>query len=227
MKRLLQTLMIVGLFALTTTVFAQEKQQSQKTCGSSDYEPVVIENGSILYAELSKGLDAKKAKAGDPITAVLTADVLSHGEIIIPRNSKLIGHVSEAKPSSKEDPESRLGIVFEKAILKGGHEVSFSSVLITLRPPKAGPSMGEDIPSVETQRNTPIIGARPASRRDRLHPSITGDSQAKTQSQQGSEIAGLNLVPSGTNGTQTIVSQKHTVKLESGVNIELQVTGKY
>lgn len=226
MKNLLKMAMIVGLF--NSFVFAQQSQPTQQAAsGSSDYEPVVIENGSLVYAELSKGLDAKKVKVGDAITAVLTADVLSHGEIIVPRNSKLIGHISEAKPSSKEDPESRLGIIFEKAILKGGHEVPFSSILVSLRPPKAGPSVGEDIPSVETQRNAPILGARPTRRRDRLHPSITGDSQAKTQVQQGSEIAGLSLVPSGGDGTQIIVSQKNTVKLESGVMVELRVTGKY
>lgn len=223
MKSLFQILALVGLLTLGNTAFSQD---SQKTSGSSEYEPVVMENGSLLYAELSKGLDAKKVKVGDPVTAVLTADVLSHGEIIVPRNSKLIGHISEAKPSSKEDPESRLGIVFEKAVLKGGHEVPFSSALISLRPPKAGPSVDKDTPSVETQRNTPIIGARSPNRRDRLHPSITGDSQAKTQSQLGSEIAGLTLAP-GSNGTQTIVAQKRTVKLESGVILELRVTGKY
>ncbi|HWS18019.1 MAG TPA: hypothetical protein VN223_08385, partial [Candidatus Elarobacter sp.] len=39
--------------------------------------PAQIENGSILYAELSKTVDAGKAKVGDPVTAVLLADVLS------------------------------------------------------------------------------------------------------------------------------------------------------
>lgn len=227
MKHFLRVLMIAALLALASASLAQEKQESQKTCGSSDYEPVVMENGSLLYAELSKGLDAKKVKVGDPVTAVLTADVLSHGEIIVPRNSKLTGHVSEAKPSSKEDPESHLGIVFEKVVLKGGHEVPFSSVLISLRPPAQGPTLAADDPTVETQRNAPIIGAPPPRRRSRLRPSITGESQAKTQSQQGSEIAGLTLAPSGNTGTQIIVSQKHTVKLESGVIVELRVTGKY
>ncbi|MGZ4896746.1 MAG: hypothetical protein ACXVJ0_09780, partial [Candidatus Angelobacter sp.] len=30
--------------------------------------PVRLENGSILYAELLKTVDAKKAKVGDPVT---------------------------------------------------------------------------------------------------------------------------------------------------------------
>ena len=226
MKNLFKMALIVGLLALSSFACAQQSQQPQQPASApSDSEPVVIENGSLLYAELSKALDAKKVKAGDPVTALLTADVLSRGEVIVPRNSRLVGHISEAKAAAKEDPESRLGIVFEKAVLKGGREVPFSAVLITLRPPKPGPSVGKDVDTAETQRNTPIIGARSMSRRDRLHPSITGESQAKTQSQQGSEIVGLSLVP-GSDGTQTIVAQKHTVKLESGVIFELRVTSK-
>jgi len=42
--------------------------------------PVHMENGSILYAELSKTVDARKAKVGDPVNAVLVADVVSHGK---------------------------------------------------------------------------------------------------------------------------------------------------
>ena len=43
---------------------------------------VRLENGSILYAELTKTVDAKKAKVGDPVTAVLVADVLAQGKIV-------------------------------------------------------------------------------------------------------------------------------------------------
>ncbi|HSK44161.1 MAG TPA: hypothetical protein VLA83_09780, partial [Candidatus Binatia bacterium] len=97
-------------------------------------QPTVrLENGSILYAELTKTVDAKKAKVGDPVTAVLAADVLAHGKIVVRHDSKLLGHVTEVQLHTKETPESRLGIVFDKAITKGG-EVQFQSVLLAIRP---------------------------------------------------------------------------------------------
>src|SRR5712672_4717297 len=91
--------------------------------------PARMENGSILYAELSKTIDAKKAKVGDPVTAVLVADVLSHGKIVARHDSKLVGHVTEVQLHTKETPESRLGIVFDKVITKDG-EVPFQSLLL-------------------------------------------------------------------------------------------------
>ena len=52
--------------------------------------PVRLENGSVLYAELTKTVDAKKAKAGDPVNAVLVADVLAHGKIVVRRDAKCV-----------------------------------------------------------------------------------------------------------------------------------------
>ena len=92
-----------------------------------------LEKGSILYAELTKTVDAKKAKVGDPVNAVLVADVLAHGKIVVRRDAKLLGHVTEAQVHSKEIPESRLGIVFDKIITKSG-EVPFQSLLLAIRP---------------------------------------------------------------------------------------------
>jgi hypothetical protein len=88
-----------------------------------------------ILAELTQSLNAKKLKPGDPIKAQVTQDVLSHGKIIIPVDSKLIGHVTEAMSHGTEDPESRLGIVFDKVLLRRPREVDFVAVLQRLEPP--------------------------------------------------------------------------------------------
>src|SRR6185437_13846064 len=49
--------------------------------------------GSVLPVELDKSVDAKKAKPGDPVVAKVDQDLLSNGKIVIPRNSKVMGHV--------------------------------------------------------------------------------------------------------------------------------------
>src|SRR5579859_2407968 len=94
-----------------------------------------LASGTALHAELTKGIDAKKAKSGDEVTAKLTQDVKSNGKVVLHRGSKLVGHVTEAQAKSKENAESKLGIVFDKAIVKGGQEVSFNSVIQAVAPP--------------------------------------------------------------------------------------------
>jgi hypothetical protein len=199
-----------------------------------------MEAGTMLYAELSKTVDAKKAKPGDVVTAQLMTDVVSHGKILYRRDTKLIGHVSEAQPHTKDIPESRLGIVFDKVLLKGGEEAAFSSVIIALRPaprlqiaslsPPAPPGTNP-ASSPQEERHYPMPKGpgvpTSASSRD---PSTRSDRQSMTQSHNAnndlapSDIEGISLEQSRNGSGRVVVSFKQTVKLESGVRLELQVT---
>jgi hypothetical protein len=82
-----------------------------------------LSSGTAMNATLSQPVDAKKNKPGDPVTAKTTEATKSDGKVVIPRGSKLVGHVTECKQRSKEEKESAMGIVFDKAILKNGEEV--------------------------------------------------------------------------------------------------------
>jgi hypothetical protein len=75
-------------------------------------------------------VDAKKNKPGDPVTAKTTEATKSEGQVVIPKGSKLVGHVTECKQRSKEEKESAVGIVFDKAVLKNGQEVPLN---VTIR----------------------------------------------------------------------------------------------
>ena len=196
--------------------------------------PVRLENGSILYAELSKTVDAKKAKVGDPVTALLVTDVLSHGKIVIRHDSKLLGHVSEVQIHNKETPESRLGIVFDKIILKNG-EVPFQALLLAIRPAEHPVVEVPNAPSPMSNSATQPMqtGHYPSQQRPNT-PQGTGSplndglkSHNRTIAPTGpTDIDGLSLSSPANGGPQTIVSTQRTVKLESGVKIELRVTGQ-
>jgi hypothetical protein len=82
-------------------------------------------------------LNAKKLKPGDKIKAQITQDVILHGKIVVPAESKLLGHVTEAKAATDGDPSSRLGIVFDKILLKHHQELNFVGVIQALAPPSA------------------------------------------------------------------------------------------
>jgi hypothetical protein len=88
-----------------------------------------------ILAEFSGGLNVKKLKPGDKITAQVSQDVLWHGKIIIPEESKLVGHVTEVQRRSADGPESRLGLVFDRVLLKHHHEIDFQGVVQALSPP--------------------------------------------------------------------------------------------
>ena len=91
-----------------------------------------LASGTALNAELSSPVDSKKCKQGDAVTAKATEAVKSEGKTVIPRGSKLVGHVTQASARAKGDAESSLGIVFDKAILKNGEEIPLNVAIHAL-----------------------------------------------------------------------------------------------
>jgi hypothetical protein len=232
MKNFFQMAMMAGLLGLGSSA-ATAAQKPDDAAGAQ----ATVETGSLIYAELSKTVDSKKAKAGDPVTALLLADVVSHGKIVVRRETKLVGHVTEAQPRSKENPESRLGIIFDKFIVKGGQEIPFRSVLMGLGPaprpvfdvpsapsppgtnPASGPPPDKHYPSPKP--NTPRMSS------DKLDSGVRAGMKAHEEEMSGvgaTDIDGLSLT-APKNGVRAIVSLERTVKLESGVRIDLRVIG--
>src|SRR5258708_22072880 len=133
MKRILVWL-IAGA-ALIGTCLAQSVQSqasgsaAQQTSASADKSGAQaasasqVQAGSTVQAELVKPLDANKNKVGDEVVAKTTHDVKSGGRLIVPKGSKLIGHVTEVKAHSKDQATSELGIAFDHAVLKNGTEM--------------------------------------------------------------------------------------------------------
>jgi hypothetical protein len=96
---------------------------SSSTSANTGHSSASLASGTAMNATLSQPVDVKKNKPGDQVTAKTTEATKSEGKVVIPKGSKLVGHVTECKQRSKEEKESALGVVFDKAILKSGEEI--------------------------------------------------------------------------------------------------------
>jgi hypothetical protein len=122
--------------------------------------------GTGIFAELNGGIDSKKAKVGDSITLHTTQPVKSTDDrMILPKGTKLVGHLTQSEARSKGASESALGIVFDKAILKDGREVPLNVVVQAMGAPVGftesgamGP--GQDQSGAGTARSSPMGGSR-------------------------------------------------------------------
>ncbi|HYK48105.1 MAG TPA: hypothetical protein VEU94_00150 [Terriglobales bacterium] len=203
--------------------------------------------GTIISVELSKTLDAKKVKANDKIEARTAMDLLSHGQIIIPRNAKVIGHVTEAKAHTKQSPDSVVGISFDRVLMKDGRELPLQAAVQAIgRPlqtslPVAGDdSMGSSpngIPSAaQAQRGTVSGAASPTppsypsgypsrgasgTSQDQTGPVGTSVSPLGSTSQGVVGMRGLSLNSSG--ATSVLSSNTDNVHLDSGSQLILRV----
>jgi hypothetical protein len=91
-----------------------------------------LASGTAFNASLSKPIDSKKCKPGDTVTAQTTEAAKSEGKTVIPKGSKLVGHVTQASARANGEAQSALGIVFDKAILKSGQEVPLNVAIQAL-----------------------------------------------------------------------------------------------
>ncbi len=89
-------------------------------------------SGAAINAELTAPVDSKKAKPGDAVAGRTTEAAKSNGKTVIPKGSKLVGHVTQASARAKGDSESALGIVFDRAILKNGQELPLNVAIQAL-----------------------------------------------------------------------------------------------
>jgi hypothetical protein len=96
-----------------------------------------IAAGSAIHATLAKPVDARHSKPGDQVMAKTTENVKSDGQVVLPKGSKIVGHITEAKAYAKGESSSELGMAFDYAVLKDGREVPLAASIQAIAGPEA------------------------------------------------------------------------------------------
>ncbi len=208
----------------------------------------MIAPGSVIPVELTKTIDAKKAKAGEEVVAKVTQDMkTSSGDILLPKDTKILGHVTEAQARSKQQKESQMAIAFDRAVMKDGNKVDLPmsiQAIIGQQQPANQAAGGEDQGSTAAPSGMgsggasggrPGVGAAPTPSAS-ASSSPSSDSGSNNQAAKNARpqitgqtqgvigISNLSL-SSGPNGNQgsVMTSEKNNVKLESGTMLLLKV----
>src|SRR5882762_7572934 len=100
--------------------------------------------GTAVNAQLNQALDSKKAKAGDPVVAHTTEPVKSEGKTVLPKGTKLAGHVTRASARFNGDADSALGVQFDRAILKDGREIPLQASIQAVAAAQTVAAVGGD-----------------------------------------------------------------------------------
>ena len=247
-------LLAVGAAAARDSQTSPQTQSPPPQAGSSTSNPAGtptrIAPGSIIPVSLSKTIDAKKVKTGDEVVTTVTQDMkTTSGNVLVPKDTKVIGHVTEAQPRNKEQKESQLGIAFDRAVLKDGNTMQMPmSIQAIIGPqnnqnnpgggngdatassgsPTAGstggrPGIGGSAQGGSAQASTPSTGGNDTPSDSKTAKNARPPITAQTQGVVG--ISNLTLAPASTSAAQgsLLSSEKNNVKLESGTMMLLRV----
>ena len=173
MKRTYLAVFVAALFAVATTAQTQAGAQAGAQTGAqasvgankaqasggasvstsaaaqSNGSSAAIADGTAINAALNSSVDSKKCKPGDEVTAHTTEAIKSQGKTVVPKGSKLVGHVTRASARGKGDADSALGIAFDKAVLKGGQEIPLNGSIQALASAEtAAGAAGSDVDAI-------------------------------------------------------------------------------
>jgi len=208
-----------------------------------------IAPGSIIPVQLSKTIDAKKVKTGDTVEAKVTMDLKTNsGETIVPKDTKVVGTVTEAQARDKQQPQSHVTLNFDHAVMKSGDLRMPMSIQAIIAPPSqtvnnadtSAPSAG-GTPTPSNGGMAPTAGGAAANTGPGgsvpAQPPQTASSGGTTdQSQQSNRppitsstqgvigISNLSLAQNSETSKGSVVSsEKNNVKIESGTLMLLRV----
>lgn len=230
-------------------LLAQTAPPSTSSTPASQAQEPRIAPGSVIPVQLTNTVDAKKAKTGDEVVAKVTQDMKTQtGEVLVPKDTRVIGHVTEAQARTKDEKESDLAISFDQAVMQGQDVRLLMSIQAVIAPQNnassaaggedvgAGASGGGGVPSSAggggPQRGGMGGSQPPLASNSGSMPSNPGNSQStnspyppiNAQTQGVIGVPNVTLSPAQ-NGAQGPVmsSEKSNVKLESGTMLLLKV----
>jgi hypothetical protein len=143
------TPLVTGVFALASfPLWAQQsppanQPDSPATQQSpSSTEPAASTSSSMspqapmspVNGELVSKLDSKTAKNGDSVVVQTKTSVKTPDGTVIPKGSKLVGHVVAVAPS-QPGQNSQLALQFDRVELKGGKTMPVHSQIQSISPP--------------------------------------------------------------------------------------------
>ena len=146
MARMLSFLAAAALTFGATSALAgrQAGAGASASAGKQGSESASLAAGTALNAELNQSLDSKKSKPGDSVTARTTEAVKSDGKVILPKGTKLVGHVTRASARAKGDQDSALALQFDRAVLKNGQEIPLAVSIQALAAAREATAVGGD-----------------------------------------------------------------------------------
>jgi hypothetical protein len=176
---------------------------------------------SSVTGELEGKLDSKTAKTGDPVVLKTTDKVQTADGTVIPRGSRLMGHLTEVQAYDKEHGSAQIAIAFDRAELKNGQSIAIYTLIRGVNPSaSAMAASNENLASRDDMIGAPMGGGRQGMGGGRSGGVLRGVGGAVDET--GSLAGGAMDRTSNTAGTP---GEQARAGLGSTENSEVQTAG--
>ncbi len=150
---------------------------SASKSASKQGQQVNLQSGTQLAAQLENTLDARHAKAGDRVVMKTTQAIMQDGQVVVPKGSRLIGHVTDVQQRTKSDNESVIGIAFDR-LQNGSMNVPIAATIVSITQAHAG---------AQSSANDDLLGSQTMT-------SSSSSSRSSTNAGSGQRSGGGGLL---------------------------------
>jgi hypothetical protein len=135
MKKILLAISLVTVMTGATSAQTSETRArtaaSNNTSASKQGQQLNLQSGTQLTAQLENTLDARHAKVGDRVVLKTTQAIKQNGEVVVPKGSRLLGHVTDVQQRTKSDNQSAIGIAFDR-LQRGSMDVPITAAIVSI-----------------------------------------------------------------------------------------------
>jgi hypothetical protein len=113
---------LIAACALVLAVAIPAAAQSKKA--AKDMEDFTIPEGTEFKLQLHTSINSKTSKVGDRIIATLYDPVYVYDEDVLPKGTRVDGHLGEVKPAGRRGKGGYVTIVFDSVELPSGEKMA-------------------------------------------------------------------------------------------------------
>ena len=118
-------ILFVGILLAATLCFGQDSSST----------PAAAVGHGAFPVKITKTLDSSKLKEGDAVEAETAGSFKLPDGTLVPKGSKMTGHVMAAKARAKGDPDSELTVAFDKLNVINGKPLTLKGTVQAVFPP--------------------------------------------------------------------------------------------
>jgi hypothetical protein len=116
-----------------------DKKQVQPQVQQGPAVTIPLSTGTAINASLVGSIDSEKSKPGDVVNAIVTEPVVYQRSVLIPRGSRIVGHVVRTGNDGEEG--AAVFVEFDSVVLKNGQTAQLNAGMQALAPAGAQPTI--------------------------------------------------------------------------------------
>lgn len=116
---------VLGIVGICTMVLAVAIEAgAQQAAPAAETADFTIPEGTEFKLQLHSTISSKTSKAGDRVVSTLYDPVYVYDENVLPKGTRVDGHIGEVKPAARRGKGGYLTVVFDSVELPNGEKMA-------------------------------------------------------------------------------------------------------